>query len=82
MKVLTFLTVLTAGGLVLGAAATTPVLAGAKKASKPAEPNIFKGIDADLKSFDKAVFGTPKAEKKKAEKKKVANAVKKKGKKG
>lgn len=45
-----FLSVLVAGGLVLGA---TEVVAGGKKD----DHDIVKVIDADLKRIDKALFG-------------------------
>lgn len=43
-------------GLLAGVAVSSPAIAGAKKAHKPEEKNLFQLIDADLKSFDKAVF--------------------------
>ena len=49
------LSVLAAGGLLIGAIGSAPALAG-----KKAEPTIFDLIDKDLKALDKAIFGTPK----------------------
>lgn len=47
-------------GALAGAAASTPAMAGPKKGQKSEETNLFKLIDADFKSFDKAVFGPQK----------------------
>lgn len=58
------LSILAAAGLLMGATASTPVIAAGKKAEKPKEPDIFQLIDSDLKSIDKAIFGAPKAKKK------------------
>lgn len=55
-----------AAGLLATVTASSFAVAGPKKAEKPKETNIFKLIDSDLKSFDKAVFGSPKKEKPKA----------------
>lgn len=56
-------------GLLVSLTSSSFAVAGSKKAQKPKESNIFKLIDSDLKSFDKAVFGSPKKEKAKAQKK-------------
>jgi hypothetical protein len=56
-------------GLLVTLTASSSAVAGPKKAHKEKETNVFKLIDSDLRSFDKAVFGSPKKEKVKAHKK-------------
>jgi len=49
------LSALAAAGLVIGAMASAPALAGKKAEAAP--KTIFDYIEADLKAIDKALFG-------------------------